>query len=96
MTYINHSKERELDSWENEGDAILTRGRFLTGFTTETERALKDLDTAGGHREERTNEGKAMKLLVGQQFVKRRVYKGGLVTYEITDTGRELMRGLNS
>jgi len=98
LTHIDNRIGHELDRWENEGGALRTGDRrFIAGLTTETEKALKDLDTAGGHREERTkDDGGAMKFLVRQNFVKRSAYKGGLVTYDITSTGRELVRGLQS
>src|SRR6185312_16963665 len=98
LTHIDDRAVYELDRWENEGGALPTgHRRFIAGLSTETEEVLKDLDTMGGHREGRTkDEGGAMKFLVGQNFVKRSAYKGGLVTYEITNTGRELVRGLQS
>jgi len=98
LTHTENRIGQELDRWENEGGALRTVDRrFIAGLTTETEKALRDLDTAGGHREERTkNECGAMKFLVRHNFVQRSAYKGGLVTYDITNTGRELVRGLQS
>ena len=89
---------QELDRWENEGGALpAERQRFLRSLTETEAATLKNLDASGGHREAQPkDDGGAMKRLVRRRFVKRSAYKAGLVTYEITNTGRELVRGLQS
>ena len=89
---------QELDRWENEGGALRAEHqRFLVGLTETEAGALKNLDAAGGHREAHAkDDGEAMKLLVRRHFVKRSAYKAGLVTYEITNAGREFVRDLQS
>ena len=98
LTHIDNRTGQELDRWENEGGALRTVDRrFIAGLTTETEQTLADLDREGGHREGRTkDEGSAMKFLVRHHFVNRCAYNGDLVAYEITKTGRELVRGMQS
>jgi len=96
---LNHFIDRmarELDRWENEGGALLTGHRhFIAGLTIETEKVLKELDAAGGRRKGHAkDEGRAIKFLVKRQFVKCSASEGGFVTYDITNAGRELVRGL--
>ena len=63
----------------------------------ETAKVLKDLDEAGGHDEAHTEiQRAAMTALMRQRLVDRKTYKDGLVIYEITEAGRDYVRGLPS
>jgi len=73
------------------------RDQFVTELLEETANALKDLDAAGGHGEAHTEgQREAMTDLLGQRLVNRKTYKHGLVIFEITDAGRDYVRGLSS
>ena len=66
------------------------RDQFVTELLEETANALKDLDAAGGHGEAHTEgQREAMTDLLGQRLV-------NLVIFEITDAGRDYVRGLSS
>jgi hypothetical protein len=71
--------------------------RFVADLMEETARVLKDLNAAGGHDEAHSDgQRQAMIDLMGRRLVNRTTYKHGLVIYEITDAGRDYVRGLPS
>jgi hypothetical protein len=71
--------------------------RFVADLLEETARVLKDLNAAGGHDEAHSDgQRQAMIDLMSRRLVNRTTYKHGLVIYEITDAGRDYVRGLPS
>jgi hypothetical protein len=71
--------------------------RFVADLLEETAKVLKDLNAAGGHDEAHSDgQRQAMMDLMVRRLVNRTTYKHGLVIYEITDAGRDYVRGLPS
>ena len=55
-------------------------------------RILADLDAKGGHGEAAADwQGAALAALMDARFIERTAYRGGLVMYEITKSGRRFL-----